>query len=364
MNAVGATTVEAPRRRSLRALIRKRRERERSVSFPELVWVHFLRQQELERGDHRPYEGPAEDRYRAFEDRFEAKHGEIVSQYWCTNEASGVALTVKRRPLLLADTVQLHWATDWSTKDKPKLMKLLFDCETLAVRVQEVLRDTSRRVAIQSLFNVISFLLGFAETKQAENDRSVAEVDRAIRTRLSKIETYYRNAAVRSGQIVYVGGMLLGMTLLIPLAITAAVVVGRHPNDPSILGIGLICFCAGAVGALISVMSRLSSGTVRVDWEFGKDTLRTLGALRPFVGAVFGLVTFIALRSGVIADLSNRQGRSYYYIVFAFAAGFSERFAQDMLLGSTVETVTRKPKQGDSDGQTAEAQAPKPTASS
>ena len=91
-------------------------------------------------------------------------NGKIVSQYWCTTEASGIALTIKRRPLLLADTVRLHWATDWSTKDKPKLMRLLYECETLAVRVQEVLRDTSRRLAIQSLFNVISFLLAFAET--------------------------------------------------------------------------------------------------------------------------------------------------------------------------------------------------------
>jgi hypothetical protein len=351
VNAVGATTVEAPQRRSLRGFVRRRRRLERGVSFPELVWVHFLRQQELQRGDHRPYEGPAEDRYREFEDRFEAKHGEIVSQYWCTNEASGIALTIKRRPLLLADTVHLHWATDWSTKDKPKLMKLLFDCETLAVRVQEVLRDTSRRVAIQSLFNVISFLLGFAETKQAENDRSVAELDRAIRTRLAKIETYYRNAAVRSGQIVYVGGMLLGMSLMIPLAIAGGFILWRHPLN--VLGIGLICFCVGAVGALMSVMSRLSSGKVRVDWEFGKDTLRTLGSLRPFVGAVFGVMTFIALRSGVIADLSNRQGRSYYYIVFAFAAGFSERLAQDMLLGSTLQTVTRK-RQRETDGKAVE----------
>ena len=48
-----------------------------------------------------------------------------------------------------------------------------------------------------------------------------------------------------------------------------------------------------------------------MDWEFGKDTLRTLGALRPFVGGVFGLMTFFALKSGVVAlDIVNsRQER-------------------------------------------------------
>jgi hypothetical protein len=78
---------------------------------------------------------------------------------------------------------------------------------------------------------------------------------------------------------------------------------------------------------------------VRLDWEFGKDTLRTLGALRPFVGAVFGLMTFLALRSGIV-DLKVGDGSSYYYIVFAFVAGFSERFAQDMLLGAAGEDTS------------------------
>jgi hypothetical protein len=335
VNAVGATTVKAPEARSLRARLWRRRRVERGVSFPELVWVHHLRQQELAEGHHGPYEGPAETRYREFVDRFEAQNGKIVNQYWCTTEASGIALTIKRRPLLLADTVRLHWATDWSTKDKPKLMRLLYECETLAVKVQEVLRDTSRRLAIQSLFNVISFVLAFAETPHSSDPKAVAEITRTTRAGLKEIDTYYCHAAERSGQITYVGGMLFGMVVPFVLSIPGWIVLGQ--NGSSAVGIGLICFFAGAVGALMSVMSRLSSGKVRVDWEFGKDTLRTLGSLRPFVGAVFGLMTYLALESGVIGiDLANHAKSSYYFVVFSFAAGFSERLAQDMLLGSTL----------------------------
>jgi hypothetical protein len=347
VNAVGATTVEAPakRGRSLRSAFRRQLPEGRNVSFPELAWVHFLRQRELREARHHPYEGPAEERYREFEEHFEEQNGTIVNQYWCSGEASGIALTIKRRPLLLADSVRLHWATDWSTKEKPKLTKLLYDSESLAVRVQEVLRDTSRRVAMQSLFNVISFLLGFAETERAANDRAVADVDRSVRERLAKIEDYYRKAAIRSGQITYVGGMLFGMVPMLPLGIVAAIAIGEADGHRSALGIGILCFCVGAVGALMSVMSRLSSGTVRVDWEFGKDTLRTLGSLRPFVGATFGLMTYLALKSGVIGlHLAGGGDDSYYYVVFAFAAGFSERLAQDMLLGTTVETVTSRGK--------------------
>src|ERR671936_1194271 len=168
---------EAPVRRGLRRRIR-RKGAARTVSFPELVWLHHLRQQELKQGRHKPYEGPAEDRYRNAVERFEAEHGKIVDAYWCNGEASGVALTVKRRPLMLPDVVRLHWATNWSTKEKPKLMALLYRCESLAVRVHEVLRDTSQRLAAQSLFTVISFVLGFAETESAHDEKAVSQVVR------------------------------------------------------------------------------------------------------------------------------------------------------------------------------------------
>jgi hypothetical protein len=333
VNATAAEGVEAPKERGLISRLRRRRA-ERSVSFPELVWIHHLRQKDLEGSHRRPYTGAAEERYRDFEARFEAQHGKIVSAYWCTDEASAIVLTIKRRPLLLADSVRLHWATDWSTREKPRLMTLLYECESLAVKAQEVLRDTSRRLAIQSLFNVISFVLGFAETERSRNEHAVAAVSRTTRAHLQEIERYYRRAAARSGQIVYVGGVLLGMVPMVLLAFLAWLLIANAKDFDSPAGIGLLCFSAGGVGAMVSVMSRMSTGSVRLDWEFGKDTLRTLGALRPFVGAVFGLITFLALQSGIIDLTVGDKNNSYYYIVFAFVAGFSERFAQDMLLGA------------------------------
>jgi hypothetical protein len=205
-----------------------------------------------------------------------------------------------------------------------------------------VLRDTSQRLAMQSLFTVISFLLGFGETERSHNDRAVAEIDRNTRQELKQMELYYHKAAARSGQIVYVGGMLLGM-VPVALLIILALVLRLADSHNLAARQGLLCFAAGAIGALMSVMARMNSGRVRVDWEFGKDTLRTLGSLRPFVGGIFGLMTFFALKSGVVAlDIADAKRSTYFYILFAFAAGFSERFAQDMLLGPTVQAVGRR----------------------
>ena len=360
MNVVAAgTTIKAPSRKHFWSL-RRTHHAEHSVSFPELVWLHHLRQEELKKRGQDPYDGPAEQRYRRYLRWFEEEHGKIVDSYWCTNDASGVALTVKRRPLMFPDVVRLHWATDWTTKDKPRLMNVLYRAEAIAVRVHEVLRDTSQRLAMQSLFTVFSHILGFSETNRAHNDRAVAELDRLTRAELKTIESYYQRAAVRSGQIVYVGGMLLGAFPLVVLVLLAFVLKLADSDDAAVRT-GLFCFAAGGLGALISVMSRMTSNRVRVDWEFGKDTLRTLGLLRPFVGGVFGLMTFFALKSGVVAlDIVNSSKSVYFYILFAFAAGFSERLAQDMLLGPTVGAAAVKGKRAAHDPDAEEPPPPLP----
>jgi hypothetical protein len=213
---------------------------------------------------------------------------------------------------------------------------------------------------MQSLFTVFSHVLGFSETERAHNDRAIAELDRETRAELKGIESYYQRAAVRSGQIVYVGGMLLGALPLLLLVVLAFVLKLADSNDAAVRT-GLFCFAAGGLGALISVMSRMTSNRIRVDWEFGKDTLRTLGALRPFVGGVFGLMTFFALKSGVVAlDIVNSSKSAYFYILFAFAAGFSERLAQDILIGPTVGAAAAKGKRAAA--QEPEAEEPPPPA--
>jgi hypothetical protein len=347
MTAGAASSAEAPQEEGLARRLRGQ-PRSRPVSFPELVWAHHLRQEELKDPNTLPYEGPCEERFRDFEHRFEMAHGEIVASYWCSNEASGVAMTIRRRPLILPDVVELHWATDWSTKEHPLLAALLYRCENLAVRVHEVLRDTSQRIAMQRLFIAVSYILGFAESERAKNEKAVAELEEMVNKELAGIKQYYEQAAVRSGQIVYVVGMLLGMVPMVLLGLLAWLLRIVDLGTPA-GRIGVFCFAAGSVGALVSVMSRMTSRRVQIDWEFGKDTLRTLGALRPFVGAVFGLMTYFALKSGVIDLNVSGEESSYFFVLFAFAAGFSERLAQDMLLASTIEGLPRRrsPQEGD-----------------
>ena len=62
------------------------------ISFPELVWAHFLRQAEAQ-GEPPILDGRADARYRRWLRAFEHEYGRIVQAYWCRYEPSAVALT-------------------------------------------------------------------------------------------------------------------------------------------------------------------------------------------------------------------------------------------------------------------------------
>jgi hypothetical protein len=129
--------------------------------------------------------------------------------------------------------------------------------------------------------------------------------------------------------------MLLGVLPFLGIALVAGIFRAFGAGHAEVRT-GAVCFAAGAVGALVSVTSRMSQHNAAIDPEFGRDTVRTLGMLRPFVGAVFGLMTYFALKSGLVSFVGPKGGREdtslYFYVVLSFVAGFSERLAQDMLL--------------------------------
>src|SRR5207249_284895 len=97
------------------------------------------------------------------------------------------------------------------------------------------------------------------------------------------------------------------------------------------------CYAMGAIGALVSVMTRMASASGRsftIDYEVGRRAIRRLGSFRPFIGAIFALVLYFALRGNLLqVKPASGQATIYYYAALAFLAGFSERWAK-VVLGS------------------------------
>src|SRR5207248_1280002 len=140
-----------------------------SVSFAELVWAHYQRQEEVYAGTIEG--GPWEAEYRRRLKRFKEEHGEIRKDYWCRYQASGVALTAKRlrpRPARLwrrDEVLRLHSVTDWRTAAVPEVTVALHAWQTLAIKASEILRDATEHVVLEQIFEGVTSLLAAVDVE-------------------------------------------------------------------------------------------------------------------------------------------------------------------------------------------------------
>jgi hypothetical protein len=318
-----------------------------AVAFPEVVWAHFVHQRELH--EHGKLHSPAEDEFRAQLARFVADQGKIINAYWCTTEASAVALTEKKGERVLGflwrrpPDIRFHSATDWATRDAPEVSHVMHTTETLAIRVSEVLSGTAERIAMQWLLSVSGYLLSVVDHEGRLNRNESAKAARRARSELTKVETYYDRAGEKTGRLVYFWGMMLGVVALAALAVVGAWVYSLMA-DFTLKDEGtktfFVCYGMGAVGAIVSVMTRMTSkaSDAFLDYEVGRPSLRRVGSFRPVIGAVFAVVLYFGLRSGLIqlttTDASGND-QVFFYAALAFMAGFSERKARVLLGGAT-----------------------------
>jgi hypothetical protein len=325
------------REQRVSARAERRRQAAEQVTFADLAWDHF-------HWEHRRLKGStddvdAADRYRDTRAAFETRHGEIVSEYWSITEPSGVALTRKRAPKLLRplidDVRRFHRATDWVTRDSPPIADVLFACETLAIKVTEVLQYTSESVAMRRIVAVASELLGYIDRADGKPTAAYADsvADRQQRE-LAEIGAYYREAGVRIGRMVYTQGMLVGG--LVMAALAGAVIALLTLFDILTWGHALqtlvVAYTLGSVGAFVSVLQRMSGEKFRVHYDLGKRNLYMLGSFRPVLGAVFGVFTYFVFASGVLQTTPPTGDKGfYYYGALAFVAGFSERFTRILI---------------------------------
>jgi hypothetical protein len=329
-----------------------------AVTFPELVWAHFRRQEELREND--DLHGPAEVEYRQQLARFVKEHGKLLNAYWCTSEASAVALTEQKGARLWGflwrrqPSIRFHAATDWVTKGAPDIGHSLHTCETLAIRVTEVLAGTSERIGMQWILSVAGYLLGVVD--QGEGKPAPAEAKKAVyraHKELAQVETYYDRAGEKTGRLIYFWGMLVGLAAL---AVLAAIGTGLYAifgnfqlADPD-TQIFYVCYGMGAVGALVSVMTRMAGeGNFTIDYEVGRPALRRVGSFRPIIGAIFAVVLYFALKGGLIQIQAGIGDNAsiYFYGAVAFATGFSERRAKIVLGGASKVLGDGAPDEGE-----------------
>jgi hypothetical protein len=240
------------------------------------------------------------------------------------------------------------------TKDAADIGHSLHTCETLAIRVTEVLAGTGERIGMQWILSVAGYLLGVAD--QGNGKPAPATVTKAVhraRFELGQVEAYYDRAGEKTGRLIYFWGMMLGLAALAALAVAGSAVYSIfgtfHLRDAD-TQLFFVCYTMGAVGALVSVMNRMAGGgNFVIDYEVGRPVLRRVGSFRPILGAIFAVVLYFSLRGGLIQiETGTSEHTGFFYGALAFVAGFSERRAKILMGGASRVLGDGAEEEGDS----------------
>ncbi len=151
-----------------------------------------------------------------------------------------------------------------------------------------------------------------------------------MRAETDRAESLLAVAAQRNAQVRYARGMLYGTGLMTVGSVLTAIALALT-HVPAQYAIAAP---AGALGALVSVLQRMTSGSLKLDFHAGKRMLTFFGSVRPIIGAVFGMALFALVQGGLLPALGTPRVPLAFYAVLGFLGGFNERFAQDMLVGS------------------------------
>jgi hypothetical protein len=297
------------------------RPRHRTASFGDLVhtrWHHKAN----------PADEHARQAYDEIRALFEDEHGKIVDDYWCEGAPAGVALCCKRLRWGRLEW-SLHRAMDNLAAGHAGYSPLLLRVARHSVRANSLLRGMTQRMATANLFALSRDIMASLETNR---DDAAALV--AYNRDMEDIADFAGEAGRRAARVVYLKGLLCGVLALAALAPALASLFSSVsvPDVDSTLFVG--CLVAGSLGAVMSVLIRLSGDSLEVDHQFGREYLVSLACVRPFIGAVFALLLYFAFEGDLLQQVDvpdHGAGEFAFFVTSAFVIGFSERFAKQIV---------------------------------
>jgi hypothetical protein len=309
---------------------------QRGVAFADLVWAHWRVQREHADS---PARLGREEELAALRRMFSAEHGAILSAYWSRALPEAAALTAQRtRRLagfgLLSRRVRydLHRELDWVHGGYTGV-QLLHRCDGLAIRANETLGSTAARIATSLVFSIVEHVLGVRErmhatSKDTAASETTAQVLAQLEPRVEEVERYIEKAARVNAARIYSVAMLVALALV---AIAAAV-LNAAAGSGALADAAAVAVVAGATGAAVSVLTRMSGRVFAPPTDVGAGPLVVLGMLRVAIGAVFGAAAYFLIQTALLITDFNRSIALYASI--GFFAGFLERFVRAVVEAS------------------------------
>jgi hypothetical protein len=241
-----------------------------------------------------------------------------------------------RRAMAAASSSAIHLEplrgqpADWKAKE------MLFRCMDLHYRALQYLTPKPRKICMRMIFGIVVALLGTLDVPPGDGRRRPFSSNRiaveSLEAELEQARRYYDRSAQRQAQVEYFAGMVAGLVVLVGALVVMGLIAGARLLHEPLLAAPL----AGGAGAVVSVMTRMTRDQLSLNYESGVITIRILGVIRPLLGALFGGALYLLLAGGLLTVAhkpDNPTDLIYFYTGIAFLAGFSERWAQDVVTG-------------------------------
>lgn len=281
------------------------------------------------------YREPGRRRFAQLRAAYETGQGKIVEEYYANNFPAALLLVAKeqRTPKGAKEVVyktRLFYDPRQSTTDFDDVFRSARRVERkysvlLGGQTQEILAQGIYTTAV-ALLSVLDAMVD-SEQKRERVTAAVASARKEIR----QIEQNARDAALDRALVRYLGGLAVGVVAATAVAVAVHFLPLRVEMESQLV----ICVVSGAIGAILSVMTRTANRQkVRVSLDQGSLVIILSGCFRLIIGAVFGAAMFVLVRAGLLPLAVPGSGEqvTLFFAGLAFLAGFSERRAQDAIV--------------------------------
>jgi hypothetical protein len=250
-------------------------------------------------------------------------HGGIEKQYFCRIVVGGC---------LLAKDRTVHSIVN---APPPELVAVEVNCKIAARKARyglsgkglaDILEEaTDHAYSGLTRIMVAADTVANPEATGQQKAASIAAAKTEVATMTARVDALLQ----RQARLEYFQGVLLGTVPalgLVALLGLAAAEWWQSALTPSAI---VAATCMAILGATVSVIQRMAAGNLIIDDTAPRWQRVMLGALRPAIGAVFGALAYFT----VVTATQGAGGpeSTAVFAVSGFAAGFSERFATDML---------------------------------
>ncbi|MEQ9232610.1 hypothetical protein [Coleofasciculus sp. E2-BRE-01] len=123
------------------------------------------------------------------------------------------------------------------------------------------------------------------------------------------------------------------LTISLPFGLET---ISLSPEDSQIIFRVFVVGASGALGSVVSILIRLKEFDVEFREILDPVIPFLIGAVKPIIGASFGVFMYTLISSGLIpldtnpTDTKGRKEELFYFAI-AFTVGFSERLAKDVI---------------------------------